>query len=251
MTGFLKYIFFLLALSFFKEAVLAQTIDLDEEEGMDFPILSERSTYYYFTPMGTFGLQLGHQAMQRRLDNSFGLKMNRLTDYSGVGIGWRRNLMFYNFNFYFPAIASVNFDRSSSGSTIIESRDFFGDFSIGRAIVANDHHFIILRAGLGVVGRELSITQYDGSSFDFNNFRAGNGQAWPRLEHISGTLDIGLEYLPRALRAVSAMESIQLGYKTGIGSPRWRSSDATLVNSFGDRVSLIYLKAAVVISRER
>jgi len=240
-------IFFILLASH----VSAQVIDLDDEQELIAPDEFTNSTMFYLSPVGTFGYQFGYRNMIGILNSSLDLNPILLSELTALGAGWRNGLMFYNFHGAFTAFPQSTIQDSGPNRTVFNSSIYYAEFSVGRAVVSNDRYYLILRGGLGFIGSQFRIRQYDQANFDFENFASGKGVAWPDLVHASGTFDFAIEYMPRALRALSVIQSGQLGYKGGIGSPAWRSPDARLVNPVSDRVSMIYLRASVVISKQK
>lgn len=230
--------------------VSAQVVDLDEEQDANMPDHFDKSTMYYLSPLGTFSYQMGNRNMAGILDNRLDLKPNFFSESTALGIGWRNKLMFYNIHAAFSAFSSNTIQNSRNYKTILNDSHVFAEFLVGRAIVANDRYFLILKGGIGFLESQYQIRQYDHSNFNFDDFATASGVAWPDLKHVSGTFDIALEYMPRALRTLSVMQSVQFGYKRGIGETIWRSSDALLINPVSDRVSILYLRASVVISKQ-
>lgn len=247
-----KYLFMLWVISLFvKGEVFSQATNLDEEPN-DFVLNTfDKSTMYYFSPVSSFGLNLGHNAMRDKMDTELGLGQSRLIEFNGLGMGLRNKRMFYGFHFGVSALSGVS--KSVVGNLTNKSQTSNGyfDISVGRALVSTAQYYLILRAEGGVHYRSIQISQFDQGAFDLNDFGNAPGRAWPEMEHISGTLGIAVEYMPKAFRPLSVLESIQFGYKTGIGAPDWKSPDLTLVNSFSDRTSMLFLKLMVVISREK
>jgi len=240
------FIFVLLA-----SPVLAQVIDLDEEQELIAPHELTNSTIFYLSPIGTFGYQFGYRNMIGILNNSLDLNPILLSELTAFGVGWRNGLMFYNFHGAFNSFPQTTIQDSGPNRTVFNSSTYYAEFTVGRSLVSNDRFYLILRGGLGFLGSQFKIRQYDQTNFEFENFASGTGIAWPDLVHASGTYDFSIEYMPRALRTLSVIQSAQLGYKHGIGSPAWRSPDARLVNPVSDRVSMIYFRASVVISKQK
>jgi hypothetical protein len=230
--------------------VSAQVIDLDEEQELTAPDFYNNSTMFYLSPIGTFGYQFGYRNMVGILNSSLDLNPILLSELTAFGVGWRNGSMFYNFHGAFTAFPQTTIQDSGPNRTVFNSSIYYAEFSMGRAVVSNDRFYLILRGGLGFFGSQFRIRQYDQTNFDFENFASGTGVVWPELVHASGTYDFSIEYMPRALRVLSVIQSAQFGYKGGIGSPTWRSPDARLVNPVPDRVSMIYLRASVVISKQ-
>lgn len=247
-----KYLFLLSAIWLFGSSnVFSQVTNLDEEPNDVVLKTYDKSRMYYLSPVSSFGVSLGHNAMRDKMDSELGLGQSRLVEFIGIGFGWRNKRMFYGFHLGIPPFASSSENTLGNLTTKSLTRDGFFDLSVGRALVSTPQFYLILRAEGGVHYRSLQITQFDQGAFDLNDFRNAPGRAWPEMEHISGTLGLSVEYLPKAFRPLSVLESIQLGYKTGIGSPNWNSPDLLLTNSFSDRTSMLFLKVMVVISREK
>ncbi len=229
--------------------VSAQVIDLDEEQEVLAQDKFEKSTMYYISP-GSFNYQMGYGNMLDKLENSLGLNPSRFTNPIAVGLGWRRKVMFYNLLVATPVFTYPIVETSGNVKTVAELSTTYAELTVGRAVVSNDRYNLILKGGVGFFGSQVQIREYSSGSFDLDNPGLGLGTAWPLLEHYSGTFDIAFEYVPQTLRPLSIMPSFQLGYKAGIGSSTWGSSDAVLANSISDRVSLIYLRVSLVISRQ-
>ncbi|WP_332913762.1 hypothetical protein [Algoriphagus boritolerans] len=211
----------------------------------------DQSTMYYLSPVSSFGISLGYNAMRDKMDTELGLSQKRLVEFIGMGMGWRNRRMFYGLHLGTSALSGLSKSVVGNLTNKSQTSDTFFDLSVGRALVSTPQFYLILRAEGGLHVRSLQITQIDQGAFDLNDFGNAPGIAWPEMEHISGTLGVAVEYMPKAFRPISVLESIQFGYKTGIGAPDWRSPDLTLANSFSDRMSMLFLKVMVVISREK
>jgi len=231
--------------------VLGQVIDLDKEPEVLSSGTFSKSTMYYLTPFSSFSYNIGYSNMHQKLNTELDLNQRKFGENISTGMGWRKKQMFYNFTIAVPPFSSIVGIQNGNARTIAETKDVYFDFTVGHAIVSNDRYFLILRAGAGIQARSIQLTQIYGGTFDLNDLSNPPGNAWPRLDHISGTWDVAVEILPRAFRTLSVLQSLQMGYKGGIGSPVWRSSDMNIENSLSDRVSILYLRFSVVISRER
>jgi hypothetical protein len=232
--------------------VFGQVIDLDEEPTEESLQTFEKSTMFYLSPVSSFSYNFGYNNLDQKLNSEFRLNQRRLIEFIGVGIAWRKKQMFYNFFMALPPFPASVSNQRGDILTIADSRDVYFDFKIGNAFVANDRYNLILHAGAGFQARSLNIRQVDRRSFDLNDLPNNpRNMAWPQLDHLSGTWDVAVEYLPRAFRPLSVLNSVHLGYKGGIGTPKWKSQEVNIQNSFSDRVSVLYLKVMVVISREK
>lgn len=231
--------------------VFSQVTNLDEKPNDVVLNTFDKSTMYYFSPVSSFGVSLGHNAMRDKMDSELGLSQSRLIEFIGFGMGLRNKRMFYGFHLGISALSGLSESDVGNLTNKSQTSDTFFDLSVGRALVSTPQYYLILRAEGGVYYRSIQISQFDQGTFDLNDFGNFPGRAWPEMEHISGTLGIAVEYLPRAFRSLSVLESIQLGYKTGIGAPNWNSPDLTLTNSFSDRTSMLFIKVLVVISKEK
>lgn len=227
----------------------AQVIDLDDEQELVAPDKFEKSTMYYISP-GDFGYQMGFGNMHELMVNSLDIDPNKFIRFVGFGLGWKRKAMYYNFYAAFQPFTRPLVKTSGNLRTVADFSTVFAEITVGRAIVTTDRHNIILKGGLGLFGNELQLRRYNTDSFDLNNFGIGQGTAWPLLEHYSGTYDVAVELIPHPIRTLAVLASFQLGYKGSIGSPNWMSPDAFLSNSITDRVSMVYLRLSLVISRQ-
>jgi hypothetical protein len=226
-----------------------QVIDLDEEQESLTQDKFEKSTMYYISP-GDFGYQLGLRNMYNLIESSLEIEPNDFTRFVGFGMGLKRKAMYYNFYAAFQPFTSPIVKTSGTLRTVADFSTVFAEITAGRAIISTDRHNVVLKGGLGLFGNEIQIRRFTTDSFDLNRIGIGQGTAWPLLEHYSGTYDIALELIPRPVRTLAVMASFQLGYKGSIGSPNWMSPDAFLFNSISDRISMVYLRMSLVISRQ-
>ncbi|WP_194775723.1 hypothetical protein [Pararhodonellum marinum] len=243
---------FVLFLTMGCSSVFGQVIDLDVEPEEELLETFEKSTMFYLSPVPSLSYNFGYNNMNQKLNAEFDLNQRRFIEFIAAGIAWRKKDMFYSIFGAFPIFPTTASVQNRPVRTFVDTRDVFFDFKIGKAVVANDRYYLILHAGAGFQARSLYLRQVDSRSFDLNDLPNNPPNfAWPKLDHFSGTYDVAIEYLPRAYRPISVMQSVQLGYRGGIGTPMWRSSEVNIQNSFSDRVSALYLRVLVVISREK
>ncbi|MBT0809685.1 hypothetical protein KIH41_00150 [Litoribacter ruber] len=228
----------------------AQTISLDELQEEEIYIPSDKSFMILTFPLSTFSYQTGYENMQSRLNSIGGLEQPKLFEHVSFGVGWRRKNLFYNLNASFPIFSQRKEISAGSMTRSVEVRDGNLDFTIGYALLPSERFYWIIRSGLGYHFREMNLKEVSSTPFDLEDFRNPVGTSWPQLEHQSITWDIAFEMMPKAMRKVSVLQSAQLGYKYGLGSPQWKSQETTLVNPIRDRVSTFYLRALIVINKE-
>ncbi|WP_143962898.1 hypothetical protein [Litoribacter populi] len=246
------YLLAFLAILFLSPLSLsAQVISLDEAPEDEISAPFDKSFMLMAFPLSSYLYHTGYENMGNHLKSFGGLENPRFFENIGFGVGWRKKNLFYNINASLPLFTQRDEVSLVSMTRIMESRDSNFDLSVGYAIIPSDQFYWILRAGIGLYFREMSVKEISNVPYDFRDFSTPEGTAWPQLDHRNLTLDVAFEMLPKAMREVAMLQSFQLGYKHGIGSPRWRSAEANLVNPIRDRVSLFYLRGLIVISRER
>lgn len=126
--------------------------------------------------------------------------------------------------------------------------------NLGYALVQSRNMSLILRAGIGWVGREVRIVEYEQVPFNFDNFnQPSEARVWPILYHQSGVGDVSIEFLQgRPKRPLSVSPSLRAGFLVGFNSRAWETGGSNLtVNAPSDRTQSFYIAGGITIFLNR
>lgn len=200
----------------------------------------------------SLGLKTGYRNMHQLLESQVALFVRDNSQYV-MGFGGRIRRWYLEMQIASTFNVLGEYPANSVRYLEAETDYFNVCLNLGYAFLQTRNDVWVVRGGVGMSEYYIHITEVAPTgSFDFNNF-AGNPswRAWPAFSHISAVGNINIEWQPggRAKRGVSLAPGFVLGYQFGLSQPRWKLSDAPVLNAPSDRAGFAYFGVDFKIGR--